>query len=144
MTAISCGKQLKQLRIQFSKGEEYLLKDLFEKYKTIRYLEIDFYESYDSRFDKSDGNVFKYGLEQISTLNHLIYLYISNRRHTLNEKLFFNSFKQLTQNCTQLKSIKCDLKLSSDQNLYQLLSPLKALKQLKRLTLTLQYNGKKK
>ena len=77
-------------------------------------------------------------MEQISTLNHLIYLDIESH-YLLNEELFFKSFKQLTQKCSQLKSIKCCLELSSDE----ILSPLKSLKQLKRLTLTLQYKDNK-
>ena len=37
-------KQLKDLRIKASVKEKYLLKDLFKKYKTLRYLKIHLYD----------------------------------------------------------------------------------------------------
>ena len=121
--------KIKTLSITVPEQQENLLEILIDKFETLRHLNLNFDYNYEE-------NAVNKALKEIIKLKDLIHLKIRTE-FGLNDKRFFDSIKQLANNCQKLKSIECGFDIVSKDvsNLRQLLSPLKAFKGLKRMKL---------
>ena len=116
--------QLKQLEIVFN--QEHILQTVIDTFPTLTHLNL-YISSYE------ENAIYK-PLKNISNLKHLIH-YKLNTRFVYNKR-FCGLFKQMANNCKNLKSIDFSFDIDQSSDLRQLLSHLKAFP-LKRLNLWL-------
>ena len=120
--------KLKQLKIALGGNEEYLIQALINNFPTLNHLDISFPFDHIATYKP---------LENISNLKHLIHFkYMSYSAK--NNNRFFDLFKQMANNCQNLKTIECGFDINEQNSeMTQFLSLLKAFPAVKRLILRL-------
>ena len=123
--------KLKQLEVGILEGEEHTLQTIIDTFRTLTHLNL--YIRY------GDENGIYNSLKNISNLKHLIHFKLSfGNQFRINNNRFCDLFKQMSNNCQNLKSIGFGFKINhQNSDIRQLLSQLKAFPPLKRLNLLL-------
>ena len=124
--------KLKNLCLTFDEEEEYTIEKSVDTFPTLTHF-------YLRSYSENEINILK-SLEFISNLKNLKE-FTFDSLFKENIKLFCDSLKRIGNKCQKLKSIECDLDISSDySNLALLLSSFEAFPTLKRLNLTFHCN----
>ena len=98
--------KLKQLEIRFDQDQEHLLQTVIDTFPTLTHFNVV--------IRSKDENAIYKSLKNISNLKHLIHFKL-HIQFEKNNKLFYDLWKQMVNNCKNLKSFGCRLKID-DQN----------------------------
>ena len=119
--------KLKELHLELEKLQENKLQAIIDNFPTLTHFNVLFYSSDENEFYKS--------LKSISNLKHLIHFSFHIKYGKTNNGLI-GFFKQMANNCKNLKSIECGFDINDkNSDVKELLSQLKAFPALKRLNL---------
>ena len=118
--------KLKQLEVGIVTDEERTSQTIIDTFPTLTHFNVSTRSGYENAFYKS--------LKNISNLKHLIHFKLSfGNQFGINNR-FCDLFKQMANNCRNLKSIDLDFKINQqNSDIKQLLFLLKAFPALKRL-----------
>ena len=118
--------KLKKIELSLKKRQENLVKTCVDTFPTLTHLYLDFKTENEKTFYKS--------LEFSSNLKHLIDFRFDSG-FAENTELFCDSLKRMANKCQKLKSFECNLVITENLDIKQLLSSLEAFPALKRLNL---------